>query len=165
MPLYRLVYSSEVKPLPEFEGKEAEMIEEIREKAAVKNKRLDVSGVLLYNDAAQELVQVLEGEESEVRSLFNAIKEDVRHSTVKVLVEGPAKQRDYAEWGMLKGGNREWKAVRMVLPQSVSGKMVATFDEAFSAVPEKLEASPIEDQPKPKPKRGLFGIFSCISAS
>ena len=67
-------------------------------KARIKNKTLNITGLLVYHD--REILQILEGEEAAVKALFQAICEDVRHTRVEVFYEGYIQERAFTDWGM-----------------------------------------------------------------
>jgi hypothetical protein len=63
-----------------------------------KNTRLGLSGMLLYKDG--NFLQVLEGPEDAVHSLFKAIVADERHRGVLRLLEERIEGRRFADWAM-----------------------------------------------------------------
>ncbi|HWA98257.1 MAG TPA: BLUF domain-containing protein [Pirellulales bacterium] len=67
-------------------------------KAREKNSRLDVTGMLVYHDDA--FLQVLEGHEPAVQSLYDRIKLDDRHTNCTVLLRSFIDQRNFGEWTM-----------------------------------------------------------------
>ena len=67
-------------------------------KARAFNKLNQISGMLLYR--AGQFVQVLEGEEDVLRSLYNKIACDPRHTNVLKLADEPLHQRGFAGWSM-----------------------------------------------------------------
>ena len=64
------------------------------------NEKRGITGALLLGGSW--FVQVLEGEESAVRSLFASIQEDPRHDRVELLFDGPTDDRTFAHWSMAK---------------------------------------------------------------
>jgi hypothetical protein len=68
------------------------------EKSRANNTRAGVSGMLLYQDG--NFIQVLEGDEVQVRALYDRIARDPRHSGVLVLHEGRREQRQFEGWAM-----------------------------------------------------------------
>jgi hypothetical protein len=64
------------------------------------NEKRNITGALLLTGTW--FVQVLEGEEAAVRSLFASIQLDHRHDRVELLFEGPADDRIFAHWSMAK---------------------------------------------------------------
>lgn len=62
------------------------------------NKQHGVTGALLLG--GDTFVQVLEGEESTVRSLYERISRDPRHDDVAVLDSGPVPARLFSRWAM-----------------------------------------------------------------
>jgi len=80
------------KPL---ENSELEsLLVEIRKK----NKLQNITGLLLYND--QSFIQVVEGEISRLRKLFERISRDGRHENIVKLVEEPIEKRAFPNWSM-----------------------------------------------------------------
>ena len=64
------------------------------------NKKRHVTGALLVS--GDWFVQVLEGDEVEVRSLFGRIEQDPRHDAVELLDAVPEAERVFARWSMAK---------------------------------------------------------------
>ena len=93
MSFYSLVYaSSAVRPFSEAE------LKNLLQVARTNNERLGVSGILLYSDG--NFLQVLEGEESVVESLFSRIMQDVRHEGGLRLLTREDTQRNFEGWSM-----------------------------------------------------------------
>ncbi|MDX1518571.1 MAG: BLUF domain-containing protein [Gammaproteobacteria bacterium] len=66
--------------------------------ARSKNKRLDITGMLIYSNGY--FAQLLEGEEAAVRKLYETICNDHRHKNIKKFYEGPIDKRFFTEWTM-----------------------------------------------------------------
>ncbi|MBG6108968.1 BLUF domain-containing protein [Frigoribacterium sp. CG_9.8] len=62
------------------------------------NQRLDITGVLLYRDG--QILQLLEGPEDAVRTMFAVIALDPRHKQVQKLSEEIITERDFPNWSM-----------------------------------------------------------------
>ena len=62
------------------------------------NARLGITGMLLYKDG--NFMQVLEGEESAVRSIYAKIGGDPRHKGEIVLQQGTQEERQFPGWSM-----------------------------------------------------------------
>jgi hypothetical protein len=62
------------------------------------NERLGVTGMLLYRD--ERFLQVLEGPQHTVRTLYDTIRADERHTAVVPLRERLVDQREFADWTM-----------------------------------------------------------------
>ncbi len=63
------------------------------------NEQAALTGMLLYKEG--NFLQVLEGEESAVRALFeDRISRDPRHHKVTILLEGDAAEREFSDWSM-----------------------------------------------------------------
>ncbi|MEO8257029.1 MAG: BLUF domain-containing protein [Acidobacteriota bacterium] len=62
------------------------------------NAPLGITGMLLYKDG--NVMQVLEGEESAVRTLYNRIGRDSRHRGLQTLWQGTVPERQFPDWSM-----------------------------------------------------------------
>ena len=71
-----------------------DLLVEIREK----NKRQDVTGMLLYHNSS--FIQVIEGEQDTIDQLFDKLKKDQRHKNILVLLEHKIDQRSFPNWSM-----------------------------------------------------------------
>jgi CRISPR/Cas system CMR-associated protein Cmr3 (group 5 of RAMP superfamily) len=71
---------------------------QILSKARENNKRLNISGVLLYKEG--NFLQVLEGPDEVVKERFEIIRQDPRHHEVTMLLKRPIAKRDFAHWEM-----------------------------------------------------------------
>jgi hypothetical protein len=71
-----------------------QLLEQCREK----NLRLEITGMLLYKDG--NFMQLLEGDPSAVRSLYETISADFRHCNVNCLIEGHVAARQFPQWSM-----------------------------------------------------------------
>ncbi|EAQ64046.1 hypothetical protein MED121_20791 [Marinomonas sp. MED121] len=63
------------------------------------NEKDSISGVLLYNGAGT-FIQVIEGNETSVDTLYQKIKRDTRHSKVTCLRRAQITNRSFSEWRM-----------------------------------------------------------------
>ena len=63
------------------------------------NARLNITGLLLLSDAG-DIMQVLEGEQATVHTLYAVIAADRRHRSVVKLADGPIPTRAFANWSM-----------------------------------------------------------------
>lgn len=62
------------------------------------NAELGITGMLLYKEG--NFMQVLEGEESTVRSLYTKIARDPRHKGEILLQQGALEERHFPGWSM-----------------------------------------------------------------
>jgi len=62
------------------------------------NRLAGITGCLLYRDGY--FMQMLEGKRETLFALMEKIKADVRHRDVRIVIEGPARRRAFADWGM-----------------------------------------------------------------
>jgi hypothetical protein len=63
-----------------------------------RNKRLDVTGMLLYVQGS--FFQVLEGQAATVDALLKLIEADPRHNQLTVIIREPITHRSFKEWTM-----------------------------------------------------------------
>lgn len=68
------------------------------ERCRINNSARNITGMLLYcNDT---FIQVLEGEDSELDSLYNCIRKDPRHTGASILERRVIKERQFPDWSM-----------------------------------------------------------------
>lgn len=99
MPVSFIVYVSQaVKDLPKS------AIEAILAKSRAYNAAHDITGVLLFVEAAGarggSFMQLLEGDGAEIEALRQRIFADPRHHTKVVVESGSKPSRDFADWSM-----------------------------------------------------------------
>jgi len=71
---------------------------EILQVAREKNAKLNVTGMLLFDEG--DFFQVLEGDADIVKLLFETIEKDKRHQRVTRVLLEPISERDFANWTM-----------------------------------------------------------------
>lgn len=62
------------------------------------NKTKEITGMLLYLQG--KFIQVLEGDKSEVKKLYEKIANDTRHKKVTIVIEGDYPERLFKDWSM-----------------------------------------------------------------
>lgn len=93
--VFRLMYRSRDLIPPEDRADE---LGDLFARSRSDNKKRDITGALLVSGGA--FVQVLEGDEASVRTLFAIIAKDLRHDEVEVLAEGHVGRRTFEHWSM-----------------------------------------------------------------
>jgi hypothetical protein len=93
MPLAQLIYIS--RRAPELS---APVLNDIVAKAAIKNLELDITGVVMC--CGESLMQLIEGEESDLDALFAIISGDHRHTDIQSLLRKQVQRRLFPEWSM-----------------------------------------------------------------
>ena len=68
------------------------------DKCRANNEKLNVTGILLLKNS--NFMQVLEGDEAVVESLFEKISKDVRHRGILKLLSTHIDDRDFSDWSM-----------------------------------------------------------------
>lgn len=91
--MYHLMYVSYAKQ--HFSD---DALTELLIKARKNNSNLGITGMLIYRDG--NFIQVLEGEEDAVKSLYKLIKDDIRHDGAIIMSEGEVSERQFAKWAM-----------------------------------------------------------------
>lgn len=91
--MIQLIYaSSATTPFGEAE------LTDLLKRARVHNASVGVTGLLLFDQGT--FLQVLEGPEDAVRTLYDKIALDRRHDKVLLLFDGPIEERVFDEWKM-----------------------------------------------------------------
>lgn len=88
-----LVYAS--RSLEPFDDDE---LVRLLTRARACNEEHAVTGMLAY--AAGSFLQLIEGDEEDVEVIWDRIRMDPRHTGLRVLQDGPARQRLFGEWSM-----------------------------------------------------------------
>ena len=92
--VFRLIYLSRVSRPTRLADVEA-----IVSAAAPRNAADGITGMLVYTPS--HFLQYLEGEEPAVRSTFERILNDLRHTEVRVLGEATVAARRFEKWAMV----------------------------------------------------------------
>lgn len=90
--MYFLIYTSYATFSEEIEMKT--LLLQAREK----NKKKDITGMLLYLNGI--FIQLMEGNKSDVLSLYLDIRKDKRHKDVVMLKDGLIENRYFTNWSM-----------------------------------------------------------------
>lgn len=86
--VYQLIYTSIATPaLDDF------TLREIAQSSSYNNQEVGVTGLLLFHD--NSILQVLEGDEMSVYSLYGSIKRDKRHIDCKILSSRMGLKREF----------------------------------------------------------------------
>ncbi|HRE82041.1 MAG TPA: BLUF domain-containing protein [Opitutaceae bacterium] len=88
-----------------------------------KNTAKSITGILVYKDG--NVLQVLEGGESEVTDLFERIKKDSRHRGVIQIYRKSIEARDFPDWSM---GFRDLNAEGATYLEGYSEVLDPNFD-------------------------------------
>lgn len=99
--MYSLIYMSVAA-----KAMQPNEIREIVEESRFNNKLDDITGCLAYIEGHShckryyKFIQVLEGVEHTIASLFQRIQRDRRHHKVTLVVHGPIEARNFDRWEM-----------------------------------------------------------------
>ena len=91
--MYELLYTSNASP-----DLTADDILDILKTSKEWNLKYGITGCLLYFD--QEFIQLIEGDEKDVKILYASIKKDVRHTKLILLLENDKPERIFKNWTM-----------------------------------------------------------------
>ncbi|WP_178988705.1 BLUF domain-containing protein [Winogradskyella schleiferi] len=91
--MYQLTYRSKAISTLEIED-----LDNILVRANEVNKINDITGCLIFLNGA--FVQILEGGQKEVNTVFEKIKLDSRHHSVELLWENQYDKRHFSDWNM-----------------------------------------------------------------
>lgn len=94
--VFRLVYRS----TSTFPTDDTERLGDIFNAARTNNKSRGITGALMVCNG--NFVQTLEGEEAAVRSLFDIIRQDPRHSDIEELSADAGRPRLFGRWAMAR---------------------------------------------------------------
>lgn len=91
--VYQLIYTSSAKPaLDDF------ALREIAQSSSFNNQELDITGLLLFHEGS--IMQVLEGDEMSVYTLYGKVMRDQRHTGCMILSAREGQQREFSNWFM-----------------------------------------------------------------
>jgi hypothetical protein len=91
--MYHLAYISHAcSPFSETEL--VSLLQKFREA----NKVTGITGMLIY--LQERFIQVLEGDHSAIKRLYNKIEKDPIHKKVSILLEGDSEERIFKNWSM-----------------------------------------------------------------
>src|ERR1700683_5080461 len=108
---------------------------DVLEKARENNAKLDITGMLLYKDG--NFMQVLDGEEQTVRTLYAKIATDPRHRGLIVILQGPQQERQFPDWLM---GCRDLNSVDLQSTPGYSEFLnILLTGEEFSSEPARSQ--------------------------
>ena len=97
--MHYMIYVSQAK-----EPMDAAALESLLTPSREKNIAKGLTGMLIYRystDAEKGyFIQMLEGDEREVRALYDKIRRDRRHHTILRLAEGEIEDRMFSDWAM-----------------------------------------------------------------
>jgi len=139
--LHRIIYHSVRQP-----GlTDADVVDGIVLPTLSKNRSLDVTGCIWVG--RKRFVQVLEGDEETLRSLYDTICHDTRHHDIITIADGPLETRDFVRFAMkhIKGDDTD--------------EIRALIDQFSPVIP-----SDRADEAEPKQKRGISQLIRLMMA-
>lgn len=91
--MYELTYQSDAA-----QDLTTEEINSILEVARRCNAEHNITGCLIFFN--NSFIQIIEGEEEDIKQLFSNLQKDERHKNIKIIFEGQIEERMFSEWGM-----------------------------------------------------------------
>jgi len=126
--LYRLLYSASMSGSTEAVD---EKLANIMAASLKNNPKRGITGALFYDRDQQSVLQVIEGPEDEVCSLFATIEKDPRHSGCKVIRAKSVPERMHKEFGMVLIRTSQEKLAEAGLPLEPPTRMERAVAEAL----------------------------------
>jgi hypothetical protein len=93
MLLHRIIYLSRAA-----DNLSIDEVKQLWIKAKSNNKKINVTGILLYIDG--DFLQILEGEKEIVENLFELIKIDKRHKSIIIVYNNTIEKSEFPNWSM-----------------------------------------------------------------
>ena len=134
--VYQLIYTAALT-----ERATRQDLLDIAQKSAVKNAEHGITGILLTKEGS--VLQVLEGDQTKVETLYARIKNDPRIGNLIVLIRREGEKREFPQWSMgfrhaddsqISGVfNLSQNSLPVALPQDASDE-VQTFTQTFARV-------------------------------
>ena len=90
---YQIIYVSAASEHFDESG-----LPELLKNARATNEKLGITGMLLFHQ--RSFIQVITGPERAVRALYAKVEQDPRHTSARVLFQGPVDQRSFDDWSM-----------------------------------------------------------------
>ncbi|GAB3223246.1 BLUF domain-containing protein [Hymenobacter seoulensis] len=91
--MHHLIYSSTAThPFTDNE------LQELLTYARLHNAQQNITGLLLYHN--REFMQLLEGNEADIKALYDRISEDSRHTSVVKIADKHVEHRSFPDWSM-----------------------------------------------------------------
>ncbi|WBO85993.1 BLUF domain-containing protein [Hymenobacter yonginensis] len=91
--LHHIIYMSRgIQPMQDHE------LRALLEQAQQANAEQDITGALIYGD--HQFMQIIEGEESRLASLYAKLLNDPRHTSVVKLADKQINERSFSSWSM-----------------------------------------------------------------
>jgi len=91
--LIELIYHSQASC-----GFDEKMIDALLRQARDNNSKSDITGMLFFD--GEFFVQILEGDEVAIDTLYTIIGADARHDNVQKIYQGSIKERSFQDWSM-----------------------------------------------------------------
>jgi hypothetical protein len=97
------------------------------------NEQQQVTGALVYGDG--QFMQLMEGEESVIKDLYERVAKDPRHHDVRKLAEGAIASRSFAQWSMAFGEvpAQEFQVLRSIAAYQTPEQMASQLDDSSAA--------------------------------
>ena len=134
-PVFRLMYRSHNLIEPD---ERTDQLGAIFTAARRNNRARSITGALMITDDA--FVQVLEGDETEVRALYEAIAGDERHDQVRILEELDVDGRTFGRWAMARVAESGGPDIRLLSNASKGAIVTAPADPSISPDQESVLA-------------------------
>ncbi len=128
-PMHNIIYLSSASYLFPYED-----LDDILTKSRINNSRLDITGLLLYHEGS--ILQILEGEQQVLQSLYKKIERDTRHKGIITMIDVPISERSFGDWsmGFKQVSNDNWEQLEGSLNLNSKDDMTQLMSSGSSSV-------------------------------
>lgn len=111
-------------------------IEKILASCKKNNPPLAITGILLYSNT--KFIQLVEGDFKIINDLYNKIKTDPRHDTLRLISLGPIKEKSFPSWHMgarkIEGNEVDFKTEITKEDKDIFDKILSGKEESGAKV-------------------------------
>ena len=132
--MYQLLYLSTAKDLMSDDE-----LESLSTQSKINNHQNKVTGMLVYYEGS--FIQILEGDEEQVKSLFQKISHDPRHKSIYLIDHREIENRSFQTWDMAfkkltKDDLENYPSLKSLIKNSDKDESVKLTDieEAFISI-------------------------------
>lgn len=105
----------------------------IVQNSVTNNMSRDITGFLIYADS--RFLQLIEGEEGNLRGLLATLRTDPRHENIDILIDEPVNARRFPRWRMQRvaKGSGSAEEIRNALTSGAGGRTTLRQVDRFLA--------------------------------
>jgi Cu/Ag efflux protein CusF len=127
MSLHRIIYLSRAT-----DNLSIDDVKQLWTKAKSNNKKINVTGILLYVDG--DFLQILEGEKETVLNLFELIKIDQRHKSIIIVYNNAIDKLEFPNWSMAFSSTDYKEIQKLQGFENVTRKNMSKIDDKTAII-------------------------------